>query len=133
MPRLVVCGNMSTRQDGGVSFDRLVMDDSRMTGRATLFLAAGTERLHMLTVTHDKTHIFHRERKIAGCDFRGAKNMLMTTQAHLRIDMSFQIRGLGRCAEQVNGDVFRPRPRLVLEPALKPRPHMACDARDVLV
>src|SRR5687768_309325 len=83
MPRLVVCGNMSTRQDDGVSFDRLIVYDSRMTGRATLFLAAGAECFHMLTVTHHKTHIFHRDRKIAGCDFRGAKDMLMTTQAHL--------------------------------------------------
>jgi hypothetical protein len=83
MPRLVVCGNMSTRQDDGISFNRLIVYDSRMTGRATLFLAADAEGLHMLAMTHDEAHIFYRNRKIAGCDFRRAKDMLMTTQAHL--------------------------------------------------
>jgi hypothetical protein len=83
VPRLVVCGNMSTRQDDGISFDRLIVYDSRMTGRATLFLTAGAERLHMLAVTHDEAHVLDRNRKVAGCDFRRAKDMLMTTQAHL--------------------------------------------------
>ena len=83
MPRLAVCGNMSTRHDDGISFDRLIVYDARMAGRAAFVLAADAERLHMLAMTHDEAHIFYRSRKITRRDFRHAKDMLMTTQAHL--------------------------------------------------
>lgn len=83
IPRLGIGGHMSAGDDDRIAFDRLVMDDSRMTGCTAFALCSGPERLHVLAMTHYKTDILHRLRKVSRGHFGDSEDSAVTTDAHI--------------------------------------------------
>jgi len=125
IPRLIVCGHMPAWHGDGIALDRLIVHHTRMASRAPFTLATDSECLHMLSMTHDKTHLFDRRGQISRRHFGCPKDMLMTTQTDVGMDLRLQVVSISRCIEQIDGDVLRSRPGLVMQPSLDTRPDMA--------
>ena len=125
MPRFTVAGDMSAGNDDWVALDWLVVDDAGMAGRTTLALRTSPEGLHVFTMAHNQTDIFDRRRQITSRHFRNTKNMSMTAQADLRMNLRLQIMRIRRRPEQIDSHIFGPSPGLILYPSLHTGPDMA--------
>ena len=84
-------------------------------------------------MTHDETDVLDRRWKIPRRHFRRAKNMLVTAETDIRVDLGSQIMCFRRRAEQIDGEVFRSRPCLVMDPARHPWSHMADHTRHLFM
>ena len=83
IPRLRIGGDMAPRYNDGIALDRTIVHDARVAGGAALRLPAQAERLHMLPMAHDQSHVFHRLREVPRRNFRSAKDVLMTPETDL--------------------------------------------------
>ena len=59
--------------------------------------------------------------------------MLMTIETHAALDLRSQIVWIGRGAEQIDGDILRTGPGLVVNPSFNSWPDMTGDAGDLFV
>src|SRR5262249_54717945 len=65
MPRLVVRGHMPSWNDDRIALNRLIVHDTGMARRTTLILAPGSKRFHVLSMTHDQSHLLDRSGQIS--------------------------------------------------------------------
>src|SRR5215831_5315536 len=99
VPGLVVRGHMPSWNDNRIAFNRLIVHHTGMARRTTLTLASGSKRLHVLSMTHDQSHLLDRRGQISRRHFGCPKDMLMTAQTDVGINLRFQVRSIGRCTE----------------------------------
>jgi len=132
-PGLAVRCNMPAGDHDRIPFDRALMHDPRMTGRAPFALSPPRERLDMFSMAHHQPDFLHRRREIARRHFGHAKNVAMAAKANIRIDLSLEIMGTSWSSEDINGHVFHTIPGLIMHPALKPWSHMTIDTGHFLM
>jgi hypothetical protein len=104
-----------------------------MASQTPLPLPSGLKRLHMLSVAHNETDLFDRQRQIPRRDLGDSKNVPMTAQAEAGIDIGLEVMGIGRSPEYRAHHVSGPYPHLVMYPTLNSRPYMARHTGYVLV
>ena len=117
LPRPAIGSDVSARYHNRVSLDRLFVNDRRMTGRASLSLPARAEGLHVLAMAHDQADILHWRRQVANGDLRDAQDVAMASQTYSRVYLRFEVMRLSRRAKEGDGDIPRPMPSLIVQPA----------------
>ena len=129
IPRLRISRHMSPRQHHGIALDWPIVHNTRMTGRAALPLMTRAEGLYMLSVAHDQTDVPDRRRQVPWRHFRCAENVLVATETHVGVHLGSQVMRFRGGSEQRDGNVFRARPCLVMDPACDPGSDMAGHTR----
>src|SRR5262249_3781256 len=125
VPGLAVGGYMAAWNDDGIALDRFIMHYAGMAGGTPFLLSTSLERLHVLTMAHDQTHLFHRRREIARRHLGHAKDMTMATETDCRIHFCLKVVCIGRRPQEINGGVFGACPDLIAQPPIETGPHMA--------